>query len=74
MNSTNRNLSVFAFSLGLLAVAWVAIGYIGGSTLALTVSCIIAAVYVTGALEMRRFHGNTAALGSYGTQSKPRSV
>ncbi|HEX6736594.1 MAG TPA: DUF802 domain-containing protein, partial [Azonexus sp.] len=58
----NRNLSLFAFILGLLAVVWVAIGYIGGHTLAFTVSCIIAVVYVAGALEMRRFHGNTAAL------------
>jgi hypothetical protein len=62
MNRINRNLSLFAFLLGLLAVAWVAVGYVGGSTLAFTVSCIIAAVYVTGAHEMRRFHGSTAAL------------
>ncbi|MGE5471427.1 MAG: DUF802 domain-containing protein [Bacteroidota bacterium] len=58
----NRNLSLFAFILGLLAVTWVAIGYIGGSTLAFAVSCIIALVYVAGALEMRRFHDNTAVL------------
>ncbi|PKO86276.1 MAG: DUF802 domain-containing protein [Betaproteobacteria bacterium HGW-Betaproteobacteria-12] len=58
----NRNLSLFAFILGLLAVVWVAIGYLGGHTLAFTVSCIIAVVYVAGALEMRRFHDNTAAL------------
>ena len=58
----NRNLSLFAFILGLLAVVWVAIGYIGGSTLAFAVSCIIAMVYVAGALEMRRFHDNSTAL------------
>ncbi|UCV17512.1 DUF802 domain-containing protein [Ferribacterium limneticum] len=58
----NRNLSLFAFILGLFAVVWVAIGYIGGHTLAFTVSCIIAIVYVAGALEMRRFHDNTTAL------------
>ena len=58
----NRNPNLFAFLLGLAAVTWIAIGYIGGSMLALTVSCIIAAVYVVGALEMRRFNGNTAAL------------
>lgn len=58
----NRNLSLFAFILGLLAVVWVAIGYIGGSTLALAVSCIIAMVYVAGALEMRRFNDNSSAL------------
>lgn len=58
----NRNLSLFAFILGLLAVVWVAIGYLDGHTLAFSVSCIIAVVYVAGALEMRRFHDNTAAL------------
>jgi len=58
----NRNLSLFAFILGLFAVVWVAIGYIGGHPLAFTVSCIIAVVYVAGALEMRRFHANTSAL------------
>jgi hypothetical protein len=58
----NRNLSIFAFILGLLAVAWVAIGYIGGNSLAFTVSCVITVVYLAGALEMRRFHDNTTAL------------
>jgi hypothetical protein len=58
----NRNLSLFAFILGLFAVVWVAVGYIGGHPLAFTVSCIIAVVYVAGALEMRRFHANTTAL------------
>ncbi len=60
----NRNLSLFAFILGLLAVAWVAIGYIDGHPLAFSVSCIIAIVYVAGALEMRRFHANTTALAA----------
>ncbi len=58
----NRNLSLSAFFLGLIAVVWVAIGYIGGHTLAFSVSCVIAGVYVAGALEMRRFHANTEAL------------
>ncbi len=60
----NRNLSLSAFLLGLLAVVWVAIGYIGGHTLAFSVSCVIAAVYVAGALEMRRFQANTEALAN----------
>jgi len=60
----NRNLSLFAFILGLLAVVWVAIGYIGGSSIAFGVSCVIALVYLAGALEMRRFHDNTAALAA----------
>ena len=58
----SRNLSFFAFFSGLVAVIWVAIGYIGGSLLALAVSCLITAVYLAGALEMRRFHSNTTAL------------
>jgi hypothetical protein len=60
----NRNLSLFAFFLGLFAVVWVAIGYIGGHPLAFSVSCLIAIVYVAGALEMRRFHDNTTALST----------
>jgi hypothetical protein len=60
----NRNLSLFAFVLGLFAVVWVAIGYIGGHPLAFSVSCVIAIVYVAGALEMRRFHANTTALAT----------
>jgi hypothetical protein len=60
----NRNLSLFAFTLGLLAVVWVAIGYLDGHALAFSVSCIIAVIYVAGALEMRRFHANTAALAA----------
>ncbi len=60
----NRNLSLFAFTLGLLAVVWVAIGYLDGHRLAFSVSCIIAVVYLAGALEMRRFHANTAALAA----------
>jgi hypothetical protein len=60
----NRNLSLFAFILGLFAVVWVAIGYIGGHPLAFSVSCLIAIVYFAGALEMRRFHDNNAALAT----------
>ena len=62
MNPNNRNLNFIAFFLGLAAVTWIALGYVGGNTLALGVSCTIAVVYVVGAFEMRRFHGDTAAL------------
>jgi len=58
----NRNFSILAFLLGLLAALWVAFGYIGGSTLALVVTLLIAIVYVIGALEMQRFHANTQGL------------
>ena len=62
INRINRNLSICAFILGLLAVAWIAIGYLGGSMLAFAVSCVIAVVFVVGALEMGSFHRNTVAL------------
>lgn len=58
----NRNLSIFAFFLGLLAVVWVAVGYLDGHPLAFSISCIIAVVYAAGAFEMWRFHANTAEL------------
>lgn len=51
-----------AFALGLIAVAWVAVGYVGISLLALTVSFTIAAVYLAGANELRRFQRDTARL------------
>lgn len=60
----NRNISISAFLVGLVAVLWVAGGYIGGGGIALAVSCIIAIVYLAGAVEMRRYHGNTAGLAS----------
>lgn len=58
----NRNYALSAFILGLLAAVWVAFTYIGGSTLALAVTLIITAVYIVGALEMRRFDRNTVGL------------
>ena len=58
----NRNFAISAFILGLLAVLWVAAGYIGGSHLALAVTLIIAAVYMAGALELRRFDADTHGL------------
>jgi hypothetical protein len=60
----NRNFAISAFILGLLAVLWVAAGYIGGSHLALAVTLIIAAVYIAGALELRRFDTNTHGLAA----------
>ena len=62
MNPINRNLSFIAFLLGLAAVVWVAIGYVGSSALAFSVSCLIVAVYLAGAYEMRRFHSDTVTL------------
>jgi hypothetical protein len=58
----NRHLCVLAFSLGLAAVAWVGFGYVGTNPLALAMTALIAAVYILGALELRRFHQATASL------------
>jgi hypothetical protein len=58
----NRTICLAAFVVGLVAVVWVGVGYIGASPLALTMTALIGAVYVTGALELRRFHCATAAL------------
>jgi hypothetical protein len=58
----NRHLGVVAFSLGLAAVAWVGYGYLGGNPLALTMTLLIGAFYLMGALELRRFQQATATL------------
>ena len=58
----NRILCVAAFFIGLAAVAWVGVGYVGTSTLALTMTALIGAVYLAGALELLRFDRATVAL------------
>ncbi|WP_371322464.1 DUF802 domain-containing protein [Dechloromonas sp. ZY10] len=60
----NRNYALSAFVLGLLAALWVAAGYLGGSLLALAVTLVILAVYLAGALEMRRFQRQTEGLAT----------
>ena len=58
----NRKISLLAFWIGLIAILWVTYGYIGGSGIALGVSLLIAAVYLAGAQEMRRYQANTQTL------------
>ena len=60
----NRQLEWAAFFLGLFAVAWVGFGYIGSNPLALTMTVLIAAFYLMGALELRRFDQATSGLQS----------
>ena len=50
-----RSLHSIAFALGLLTVAWVAAGYLPAHPLALALVLAIGAVYLLGALELRRF-------------------
>jgi hypothetical protein len=58
----NRSLPYLVFIAGLAAVAWVGAGYAGSNALALSVTTLVGAVYVAGALELRRFRAATATL------------
>jgi hypothetical protein len=58
----NRILSVAAFVVGLAAVSWVGAGYVGSGPLALTMTALIGAVYLTGAMELLRLQRATDAL------------
>ncbi|VVE63736.1 hypothetical protein PAN31117_01343 [Pandoraea anapnoica] len=67
---------LIAFVAGLAVVGWIAIGYAGTNTLALAVALLIAAVYLFGALELKRFHQSTNALASAvsGLSAPPASL
>lgn len=58
----NKHLFTGAFLLGALAVVWAGIAFIDSSLLALSVTAVIAATYVFGALELRQFRQATASL------------
>ncbi len=58
----NRTICAVAFGVGLIAVLWVGAGYVGSSALALMMTALIGVVYVTGAVELLRFHRTTSAL------------
>jgi hypothetical protein len=58
----NKKLGVAAFCVGLAAVCWVGLGYIRSNPLALTMTALIGAFYLMGALELRRFHQATTTL------------
>jgi hypothetical protein len=55
----NRHLGVAAFAVGLGAVGWVAYGYLGSNRLALTITLLIGAFYLMGAVELHRFRKAT---------------
>jgi hypothetical protein len=50
------------FVVGLAAVCWVGIGYIGSNPLALAITVLIGTFYVVGALELHRFGQATSTL------------
>jgi hypothetical protein len=58
----SRYLHYAAFFLGLAAVCGVGAGYIGSNPLALAVTVLVGAFYLTGALELQRFHQDTSIL------------
>ncbi|KQR78677.1 hypothetical protein ASG35_09785 [Burkholderia sp. Leaf177] len=59
----SRNLiNLVVFLAGLAAVCWIGAGYIGTNLLALAVTLLIAACYVAGALELKRYSEATSGL------------
>ncbi|MBB3342267.1 DUF802 domain-containing protein [Luteimonas sp. RC10] len=65
MSSRFRALSLLpalAFALGLAAIAWIALGYLGTNPLALAVTLLIGVCYAAGALELWRYRRATATL------------
>ena len=58
----NRLFFIAAFVLGLAAIAWVGVGFVGTGGIALTMTALIGAVYLLGAQELRRFRAVTALL------------
>lgn len=54
------NLAVFA--VGLVAVCWIGVGYIGSNPLGAAVATVIGACYMAGALELHRYRQATATL------------
>ncbi|HET6433885.1 DUF802 domain-containing protein [Dyella sp.] len=59
----SKNLLLAAvFALGLAAVGWIVIGYLGSNPLGLAVALLIGACYLAGAAELFRYHRATASL------------
>jgi uncharacterized protein YicC (UPF0701 family) len=56
-------LYVVVFLAGLLAVCWIAAGYVGTNPVGLAMALLIAACYCAGALELHRYRQATAGLG-----------
>ncbi len=50
------------FAAGLLAIGWIAAGYVTSNVLGLVVTAVIAACYLAGALELHRYRQATTSL------------
>jgi hypothetical protein len=57
-----RQLPSIAFAAGLATVAWVGAGYVGSHPMALAMTALIAAFYIWGAAELRRYREATDTL------------
>lgn len=53
-----------AFAIGLASVAWVGLGFVGSSWIALVMTAAIAAVYLLGTFELLRFRTTSSALAA----------
>ncbi|HSV79656.1 MAG TPA: hypothetical protein VLK85_10710 [Ramlibacter sp.] len=60
----NQRFFVAAFIIGLAALAWVGLGFVGSNWLALAMTVVIGGVYLLGAGELRQFRAGTAGLAS----------
>lgn len=58
----NRFVFAVTFAMGLMALAWVGMGFVGTSWLALLMTLVIAAVYGLGAWELKQFRDATLSL------------
>jgi len=57
-----NSLYFIVFAVGLLAVCWVGVGYVGANPLGAAVAAIIGLCYVAGAVELHRYRQATASL------------
>jgi Domain of unknown function (DUF802) len=58
----SRYLNLVVFLVGLAAVCWIGVSYVGSNALALAVTLLIGVCYVAGALELQRYDQATATL------------
>jgi Domain of unknown function (DUF802) len=59
---SSKFLHTIVFLAGLAAACWIGVGYVGSNPLALCVTLLIGACYLTGALELLRYSQATSTL------------
>lgn len=57
-----RLLFTCVFALGLAAIGWIALGYVGSNPLGVAIALLIGACYLAGAFELLRYRQATATL------------